>query len=855
MMGEFMRTKNYALKGLLMLSLMLMIMSTQVLAIKTEDIEVQVVLGYDKTVKIGEGNPVEFRVTNHGEDFSGEVQVYIEGQDGNYTIYAKAFDLANNSTKTIELTVPLNTIQRSFDVAIASNKKTLYEETIKINEVYPPESAAIGVITDNPDQYRFLANLNYLNTSKQFNYDYYPMRTTSSVGISIEEPYTSSVEPNAVFLDNYLDMLTTERLAYFDYIYMGRIDSLDLTDMQIESLLKWIEGGGVMVIESGNQYQKTEQLIAEQLKVVKFTDIEPMAFDSYYEGMPIGGSIMVAKIDQDTIVEEQIGSLTVDDRILGYYKSIGLGKVVELSIDFGTAPLNTWSGKTVMFEELMNQLNTNQAFQDYYYEDMYQYQNYLMNVPSKSNAPYTIMLIILGLYILATGPILYFLLKKRDKRTAMWWMIPLFSVVSVIAFFLIGFTTRYTKPITNNISTITYEAGDDVALVETYMSVLSNKKGDLTINWDSEDAFEVQSETNYGYYDETAVSKVVAKLTQGNRTTYTLYDAGVWDGNYLQTSKIIDFEANDMVNITVKGSDLVIEVTNNLPITLEYAYIKWGNYYVDLGTIEPGQSISKTELLANSYFASYYEFDERRFGYLNYGQLSKSTDLSDNYLLRDILNMKYNSYVDPQLIELDAKKVTLVAINEDSMGYDLIINDSDYESFNTNIIEINTSITYEPGTSVVFDRQTLTPKVQLAYDDSFNQKGYIDYNSYDQLYYINEFGIIEFTYELPVDIDLEKLYIEMPMVTTSDNYYNKQGNGTALLGQIASIYSTANDDFIPFTADISTTSDDYLKNGNQIVIRIDTRSIDYDTQQGWVEMILPSFQIQIEGVVKGEDVK
>ncbi|MDA3847784.1 MAG: hypothetical protein PF505_14795 [Vallitaleaceae bacterium] len=847
--------RNYLLKGLLIFGLLIFVMSSQLLAINEEDLEVQVELGYDKTGKIGEGNPVDFTVTNHGEDFSGEIQVYIEGTDGNLTIYAKAFDIANNSTKTISLTVPLLTIQRSFDVAIVSGKKTLYEETIKINEVYSPESAAIGVITSEVDQYRFLGNLSYLNTNQKGNYDYYPMRAYSSTMPVVDEPYTDSMSPKAVFLDGYSSVLTPERLSYFDYLYIGRIDDLTLSDDHISALLNWTQSGGILVIESGNQFQKMEQLIDDKFNIVKFIDTKAVDFDMLYDDMPVGGSVILAEVDPTIDIDERVKVMSLSDINLGYYKSTGLGKIVELAVDFGTEPLNSWSGKTRLFEDMMSSMVNKTAAEAYYYEDFYQYQNYLMNVPSRNNAPYMVMLIVLGIYIIGTGPLLYFILKKKDKRTSMWWIIPALSVVSVLAFFLIGFTTRYTKPITNNISTITYEDGDSIAKVDTYMSVLSNKKGDLTISWDREDAFEINSnnfDDYYGYYDAEAAPKTVAKITQGKRINYTIYDAAVWDGNYMEATKTIDFNANDMVNVSVQGSELVIEVSNNLPIALEYAFIKWGNYYVDLGTIEPGQVINKTESLSNISFLSYYEFDESRFGYMNYGQITKTTNLADDYPLRDILNMKYGGNYDPSMILQNSSKVTLTAINRDDIGYELVINDSDFESFHTNIIEINTSINYEPGSTVVFDKQTIQPKVVLSYDENFKGNGYIDYNAYDQLYYINEFGIIELTYELPVDIDLEKLYIEMPMITDVDNYYNKQGSGAGLAGQVVTIYSKANDDFVPFTEDISTMSDDNLKDGNQIVIRIDTRFIEYDSQQGYVEMLLPSIQIQIEGVVKGE---
>ncbi len=56
------------------------------------------------------------------------------------------------------------------------------------------------------------------------------------------------------------------------------------------------------------------------------------------------------------------------------------------------------------------------------------------------------MLIVIILYILIIGPILYFILKKIDKREQAWWIIPIMSVALSIVLFIFGAKDRIVQP-------------------------------------------------------------------------------------------------------------------------------------------------------------------------------------------------------------------------------------------------------------------------------------------------------------------------------------------------------------------------------------------------------------------------
>lgn len=835
------------------LSLMLLLLASSIFAVRESDLEVDITLGYEETGRIGDGNPLDMEIINKGESFTGELQLFVERTDGHITIYAKTFDIAAGATKNISMTFPMLTIQREFDVKIVSGNKELYEDTIKLQAVYPPESASVGVLTTQADRYRFLAGLEYLNVHNNGYYDYYPI---SYYGPTITEEETiESYEPRAIFLESYESLITVDRLNFFDYLYIGYMDDFTLTQEQVQVLNDWVKLGGTLVFESGNNYEKIASMIPDALSIVEYQGTSTANLNDYDMNYPLNQDITIALASPKT---DDVETIRVNEEILGFYKTQGQGAIVQLSMDFRTDPLYGWNGKKFLFQDMMSQVTQQAVEMDYYYEDDYMYQNFLNFIPAKNTKPYTIMMIVLGLYILATGPLLYLFMKKKDKRKHMWWMIPSMAIGCLLVFYLVGFTTRYTKPIVNNISKISFADGDRVASVETHMSILNNRKGDMVVSWDRSQTVEFEPTLDYyyyGYYEEDFKPEVKAKVNEGSKTNYTLFDAPVWEGNYLSAKKSIDMDLSQMLEVRIEENEVVVVVKNDMPLALEYAFVQWGNHFINVGTVTPGQTVEVRENINSCYFDSYYAFDENRFGYMQYGNVNAEDigNLEKDYRLRELLNSNYSYGYYPRMVQ-DQKEVKLIGINKDSVNYDIEVNGSDYESFNTNIIEIVSSITYEVGSQVLFDSDLLLPNARFSYYDDFSNATYVDYNDYEDIYYLYDLGIMEISYKLPADLDVTSFYLEYPIIESEEAYYNKQNNNNEdVTGYIVSVYNYETGEYEPFSEDISLRdgqgSAAYLGDDSRVIVRLDFREANVKSQQGWFGIIISNSDIEIEGVV------
>jgi hypothetical protein len=137
-------------------------------------------LGYDNALKVSAGNPLKASIKNNGEGFNGELQIEVNQTPNETIIFAKEFQIADYGEKEISLVLPVYTIQKTFKVSVLVDGKRVYEDTINAGRFIAPNQAVIGVISDQPDEYRFLNSARYENyygeqDMMNYYYNYIPM--------------------------------------------------------------------------------------------------------------------------------------------------------------------------------------------------------------------------------------------------------------------------------------------------------------------------------------------------------------------------------------------------------------------------------------------------------------------------------------------------------------------------------------------------------------------------------------------------------------------------------------------------------------------------------------------------------
>jgi hypothetical protein len=165
---------------------------------ENDQLDIDFELGYEDSVKVSKGNPLTATIKNKGKEFIGELQIEVNQTQSESLIFAKEFQISENGEKEINMVIPVYTIQRKFKVAVISEGKQIFEDTIDVGSFISPNQAIVGVISDQPDEYRFLNSSNYNNYfGEQELMDYYYQ------SVQPKEEIKETNEPKIFYFDNH----------------------------------------------------------------------------------------------------------------------------------------------------------------------------------------------------------------------------------------------------------------------------------------------------------------------------------------------------------------------------------------------------------------------------------------------------------------------------------------------------------------------------------------------------------------------------------------------------------------------------------------------------------------------------
>lgn len=817
------------------------------------DIEAEFEFGYDDTVKISTSNPLSITVRNKGEAFVGEVQIEVFDPYDTKIIFAKAIEMAENSQKVIEMDVPVYTIQKNFKVFITVKDKAIYEDEVSILRVLPPEQVIMAVITEYVDDYKFLSNYSALNQPVALPED---IKISRSMGTStVIEEKVSSVESNPIiyYFDNFDELNTAERLEMFDYIYFGQSQSIKITNEQEQLVNEWLQQGHTLMIETGSELNKVYTMLPNSWQIKGESKIEQ-------KESPLLSDI---PLDEpfDTAVFENINTkdyttYEYDNIVLALGETVGNGQIITLCVNLGMEPMASWSGKIPFIENAMATVgqDTENFYNDY---NHYSPFNYLLRqVPTEKRPPFIFMLIMFLIYIILIGPILYIILKKKDKRDYAWAIIPAGSILFLFIIYFVGFGTRYEVPILNSISIITLNEDDEAMHVESEMAVFNNKKGKLSMVWDKNEAkIDLNSENNRyydSYYGEEISRQLRGKITQGQVNKYEMYDTQLWSPKYISATKEIPIDIDQIISISLEGDDLSIHVKNTTPLKLEDTFIKWIKSYIYVGDLNPGEEKSITAKMSNTTYSNINDFIINQFGEFNYRSRMTSKEREEDRK-RELLRRRYENdgYRYQNMSEIDMNRVQLIAFNSQNIGYNILFNEHEPESYNSNIVEITTNMHFESGKVVKMPGGMVSPQIRYALDDDFEKMGPYDYNNYDNILNLYERGILQFDYTFGDQFLVNEAKVELSEVYVSEDYYAKKNGQSCygLEGVIYSIYNYQENVWEEMDDRKDTIRDEkyYSKNGI-LSFRVDIRGIITDDRMYEYLTELPV--ISIEGVAK-----
>ncbi len=719
------------------------------------DLEIQATIGYDNVVKVSKGNPLEVTVQNFGGDIEGYIRTYYDVNGNQKVEMDKEIQIAGNTTKVFRLYLPVYRIQKSFDVELVVGNDVVASTTAKPTQTIAPYQSTMGILSDYPDDYRYLNDMEWMipegiqQEQDTFRNNYYQS--------TMDE--TNQEEDNrlkAIFLEEIEPLKDSEGMGFFSALMIGQTDALRDQEEAAHTLYDWVNNGGILFAER-------ETILPDSLDTIVWGASESMEPLSDNE-QRFSGEVSYALA---TDMDDSTKAIYVAGIPVAYDTAIGSGHIIRLAVDLKQAPISDWNRNGYFFESLIQSLELRTASK-YYFDD---YANWydLENLPSEKRPPFGVMGVILFFYILVVGPLSYFVLKRKDKREWMWITIPAISLLSIVIIYLVGFSSRYDKPIENSISYITQQQGTNYMDVQSTIGIFNNKQGDMTIDWNKNEAIQAMLEDS-SYYDDQKVEKkkVIGRHVDGERNRYIQSDVGVWSLVRLSGSKAIPLEdtSNQEVTVKVLDGEIGFEVTNRLPLDIDYAFLIWGNTVYPLGNFESGETTTVHEQKNMDDYFRNEVFQGRMYSSGEIQGMSAS-ETYEAYFANDELT---NWYRNQQYYDSSQDRAFIVGVNQTPIGYDIIANGDEPDVYNRNVILVEYGVDFGENQELgTIDFGVIQPSLD-------NTQGYMDYSDTLQeervAIYHAETGAYEMSYKLMAGYKVEDIVLKTRPVVEQDNFYS-----------------------------------------------------------------------------------
>lgn len=591
------KTKIMALTLLVMLMMSFLLPSTQAQA--AAPLEVKATAGISGKAKYQSVVPLQVTVKNNGADFSGDMAInssnsyeaasalvvpidIAAGEEKTFTFYLDG--LADNGYSDADLFA-------FYEGNIEKGKKIAYKGTKRLQSNFlDPTSTFVYTLTDKSDRLSALLRLS----------SFVPQNNVEIFNINQLKDYTFPEDEQG--------------LAMANVIVVDEVAIADLAQKQQEALLKWVQDGGTLLLGATDQVDATAGVFKDYLPMSLSQETTSISAETLTKLS--GGGIFTQPISIHTAtnLEGSLPVLTENNVVLASKKKIGGGEIIQTAFSLGDQPLASMDGYAALLAKMIDiqsisqhgMMNQGQSPLD---QISYELRNINELFPS-FEVSVSYMLIVIILYIIIIGPVLYFVLKKVDKREHAWWIIPVFSIVLSIGLFIVGAKDRIVQPQVQQ--SAFYKVNEDSSLNGYYVeSILTNRSGDFIVNTDKNTtAVAMRNYNNFtGTVGDLHESSYIKENANGS--TLTLRDLNYWSVQSFGGKTSAQNIGKMDVDITLKNEKLTGTIKNNFPFELKDVTLISGVKEVKLGdikangTLQVDKELKTTVLQKPSVFNNY----------------------------------------------------------------------------------------------------------------------------------------------------------------------------------------------------------------------------------------------------------
>lgn len=527
--------------------------------------------GIDGKYKSQKYMPVTVQINNLEQDFNGEVEVRVTSDsNGGYDAYCK--EVSASKGENISVTIPVKFLEgnNTGTVCIMENGKVLCEEKLLISSGRISDGNAFtGLLSDDPTALGYLGNITYFDSN-----------------------YSNTGKMNCVNLTE--DMLGENGLNIdgLDVIIINNYNMANLSDNQYNSLNNWVNSGGTLLIGAGANEGKTINNINKSFLNITSNGTKEQNVKTVSENL----NLILSQIS----LNDSTAIVNSNENELVYSLDRGEGKILITSFDLGLEPFISSNDAVIMLQNMLIETFDKiyeENYQGGYYSTSYEISNILGNIPVENAVSPLTLGIVLGVYAILVGIVIYLILKKMKKRDLTWVLIPVTAVVFTVMIYLLGSKMKIKDVIVNSANIISVDE-DGRGQINSYIGIASKNKENIKIEKEEDLKMKYLSDDYYYYGDTSYDAKTLrVKTTYTNDTSYfTVANNNVAEVNEFEISgkEIVMPKLENTLRI--KDGNLEGTIKNNLDADIKKLVIVSGKTVWDLGQVAKGEEISITDL-------------------------------------------------------------------------------------------------------------------------------------------------------------------------------------------------------------------------------------------------------------------
>lgn len=656
-MGNLFR-KRILTTFLFILTLILLNINIIKADVKDESFEIKISYGIDGKFKANKYIPVQVEVTSKQEDFVGEVEIRTDTNEvGKYDAFIKSISV--NKGKSEKVTIPIIVPENSAKIKVNLNKgkNTVFSKSALVSKGrINDNNFLLGILSEDRSALGYISNVIYQGNMKTYGF------TTTIENVNLDE--------NIIF-DNYLN------IDGLDIILINNYNLGNFKKEHYDALSKWVSNGGTLIISAGANEGKTIKNINKEFLNITSNGYKEESINLFGENINLINSTLV--IEGGEVI------LEANNIPLAYSIKRDKGEIIITSFDLGLEPFISSSKASefikVILEKSEKRLvgNNNGKMGPGYYGT----SQITTTVPIEKIVSFETIVIIVAIYAIVIGFVLYYILKKLNKRDLTWIFVPATSIVFTIIIFIVGSSTRV-KDVVLNQNNIVHINKDSTSSVLGYLGIGTKYRNNLEIN-NPLNLSLTPINTDYYMYPEEDTKKEVLRLKtvyEGNNKKFSLAN------NSALEIKSFKITSNNQVfnrienNLFVDGNKLSGTIKNTLGYDIRNLIFLSNNSIWEIGSLKKDEEKTIENLNVKVAYGLEGYGGSLAEKYYNTRFNSKSDTSGEEFknIIRNSTLFQVASY------ELNLEGYKLIGITDMPIDYELNFDNKSVSKFDSTLI-------------------------------------------------------------------------------------------------------------------------------------------------------------------------